>query len=135
VKKSIKAKIYKYMTSSALGLLVVWYYVHSRWTPELTIAEQLCILCDAFTLPGVFYTLSAVLCSIENAGGLDTISYLMSFVPRMLIPGIMGEPKNLLDYVEERKAKRKKGYHFLYVVGFLFLGIALVFLVLFFRAS
>ncbi len=135
MKKSIKANIYKYMTGFALGGLAAWYYANSRWNAELTQAEQLCILCDAFSLPGLFITLSAMLCSINYSGGLDTVAYLMSWLPRMIAPGAFGEPKHLLDFVEERRAKRKKGYGFLYVVGLIFLGIALVFLVLFYRAS
>lgn len=131
MKKSIKANIYKCVMASAVGLLVVWYYTSSRWTDELTIAEQYCILCDAFTLPGLFITLFAILCSINYSGGLDTVAYLMSYLPRVIAPGAFGEPKRLLDFVEERREKRKKGYGFLYVVGFIFLGIAIIFLILF----
>lgn len=135
MKKSLKANVYKCVTATAVGLLVVWYYVSSRWNDELTTLEQLCILCDAFTLPGVFMTLFGVLCTVNYSGGLDTLAYLVSFLPRIFAPGAFGEPQHLLDFVEERRAKRKKGYGFLYVVGPIFLVIALVFLVLYFRAS
>ena len=135
MKKSLKANIYKILTASALGALAAWYYGTSRWNEDLTTVEQLTILCDAFTLPGLFMTCTAILCSINNSGGLDTLAYLMSWLPRVIAPGAFGEPKHLLDFVEERRAKRKKGYGFLYVVGLGFMAIALVFLVLYFRAS
>lgn len=135
MKKSTKANIYKCMIALALGGLVAWYYITSRWSDALTQAEQMCILCDAFSLPGTFMFLSGVLCSVNYSGGLDTIAYLMSWLPRVIAPGAFGEPKHLLDFVEERRAKRKKGYGFLYLVGLFFLVIAIVFLVLFYRAS
>lgn len=133
--KSFKANFGKILTATAIGLLAAWYYGSSRWTEELTVAEQMTILCDAFTLPGLFMTLSAMLCSVNYSGGLDTLAYLMTWLPRIIAPGAFGEPMHLLDFVEERRAKRKKGYGFLYAVGLFFLAIALVFLVLFFRAS
>ena len=134
MKKSSKVNFYKCMSAFALGGLVAWYYANSRWSDDLSQSEMLCILCDAFSLPGMFMTLSALLCSINYSGGLDTVAYLMSWLPRIIAPGAFGEPKHLYDFVEERRAKRTKGYGFLYVVGLIFLGIALVFLFLFYRA-
>ena len=135
MKKSTQVNIYKIASALSLGGLAALYYIYSRWNDALTQAEAMCILCDAFSLPGMFMTLIAMLCSINYSGGLDTVAYLLSWLPRMIAPGVMGEPKHLIDFVEERRAKRKKGYGFLYVVGFIFLGISLVFLVLFYRAS
>ena len=134
MRKSTKANIYKCMIAASSGLLLAWFYTNSRWSDELTTAEQLCILCDAFSLPGIFMTLAAMLCSINYSGGLDTIAYLMSWIPRSFAPGLFGEPMHLVDYVEDRRSKRKKGYGFLYIVGLIFLAVALVFLVLFYRA-
>ena len=39
-----------------------------------------------------------------------------------------------LDYVEERREKRVKGYSFLFIIGGSLLAISLVFLVLFYMA-
>ena len=94
--------------------------------------EQYRVLCDAFTIPGALMVMVALLLSLNNLGALDTLMYLLSYLPRMLAPGAFGEPEKLIDYVEHRREKRGKGFGFLYVVGFLFLGIAIVFLVLFY---
>ncbi len=135
MRKSTKANIYKCVIASAVGLLFVWYYLSSRWTEDLSTLDQLRVVCDAFTLPGIFMILFAMLCSINYSGGLDTLAYLMTFIPRIFAPAAFGEPQHLLDFVEERRSKRKKGYGFLYVVGSIFLVIALVLLALYFRAS
>lgn len=99
----------------------------------MTPVLQYRVLCDAFTIPGAMMVLFGMLMSLNNLGALDTIAYLMSFLPRIIAPGAFGEPEKLIDYVERRREKRTKGYGFLYIVGFLYLGIAIIFLVLFYR--
>ena len=111
---------------------MTWWYINSRWSAELPLVEQYRVLCDAFSIPGIMMVLFGALFSLNNLGALDTIAYLMSYIPRMIAPGAFGEPQQLIDFVESRRAKRSKGYGFLYVVGFIFLGIALVFLYLFY---
>jgi hypothetical protein len=99
----------------------------------MELVEQYRVLCDAFSIPGILMVLFAMLFSLNNLGALDTIAYLMSFLPRMIAPGAFGEPEKLIDFVENRRQKRSKGYGFLYIVGFIFLGIAIVYLVLFYK--
>ena len=130
--KSAKTNLLKYLITTAIGLFMTWLYISSRWMEGLSLSEKYCILCDGFSIPGMLLVLSGVLMWVDAAGGMDTIAYLMSFLPRMIAPGAFGEPEQLLDYVEARRAKRTKGYGFLYIVGFIFLGIAIVFLVLFY---
>lgn len=129
--KSLKANILKYSSAFATGILIVWFYISSRWSGDLTLSEKYCILCDAFTLPGAFMCLFALLITMNNLGALDSLAYLMSFIPRIFAPGVFGEQEKYLDFVEARREKRMKGYGFLYIVGGIFLGIAIVFLVLF----
>lgn len=133
MRKSHKVLIYKYLSGFAAGGLMAWMYLSSRLNDQLLPAERYCVLCDAFSLPGLLLLSVAILMSINNAGGLDTLAYLMSFLPRIIAPGAFGEPEKLLDFVEKRRQKRKKGYGFLYVVGLVYLGIALYFLVQFYK--
>jgi len=133
VSKSIKANIYKFLTSIGICGLMTWFYVSSKWAEGLTQSEKYCILTDGFSLPGLLLLCVAILMSISNAGGLDTLAYLMSYIPKMLVPGLLGEPDKLVDFVEKRRQNRKKGFGFLYIVGILFLGISLIFLYLFYQ--
>ena len=131
--KSIKANIYKFLTATGICGLMTWLYITSKWSEQLSQSEKYCILVDGFSLPGLLLLCVAILMSIDNAGGLDTIAYLMSYIPKMIMPGLLGEPDKLLDFVEKRREKRKKGFGFLYIVGILFLAISMVFLYLFYQ--
>lgn len=132
MRKSLKVNILRCLSAAAVGGAVAWWYANSRWEADMTQLLQYRVLCDAFTIPGAMMVLFAMLFSLNNLGALDTIAYLMSFLPRMITPGAFGEPEKLIDYVEHRREKRTKGYGFLYIVGFIFLGIAIYYLVLFY---
>ena len=133
MRKSRKVMILRCLSAAAVGGAVAWFYGTSRWQEEMELVEQYRVLCDAFSIPGILMVLFALLFSLNNLGALDTIAYLMSFLPRMIAPGAFGEPQKLIDFVENRRQKRSKGYGFLYIVGFIFLGIAIVYLVLFYK--
>ena len=125
--------ILRCLSAAAVGGAVFWFYGTSRWQEDMALVEQFRVLCDAFSIPGIMMVLFAMLFSLNNLGALDTIAYLMSFLPRMIAPGAFGEPEKLIDFVENRRMKRSKGYGFLYIVGFIFLGIAIYYLVLFYK--
>lgn len=133
MRKSRKVMILRCLSAAAVGGAVAWFYGTSRWQEEMELVEQYRVLCDAFSIPGILMVLFAMLFSLNNLGALDTIAYLMSFLPRMIAPGAFGEPEKLIDFVENRRQKRSKGYGFLYIVGFIFLGIAIYYLVLFYK--
>lgn len=133
MRKSRKVMILRCLSAAAVGGAVAWLYGNSRWQEEMELVEQYRVLCDAFSIPGIMMVLFAMLFSLNNLGALDTIAYLMSFLPRMIAPGAFGEPEKLIDFVENRRMKRSKGYGFLYIVGFIFLGIAIYYLVLFYK--
>ena len=132
MRKSIKAMLLRCLSAAAVGGAVAWMYGTSRWEEEMELVLQYRVLCDAFSIPGIMMILFALLFSLNNLGALDTIAYLMSFLPRMIAPGAFGEPQKLYDFVETRRQKRSKGYGFLYIVGFIFLGIAIFYLVKFY---
>ena len=132
MRKSIKVRILRCLSAAAVGGAVAWLYGTSRWGEDMALVEQYRVLCDAFSIPGIMMVLFAMLFSLNNLGALDTIAYLMSFLPRMIAPGAFGEPEKLIDFVENRRLKRTKGYGFLYIVGFIFLGIAVFYLVKFY---
>lgn len=132
MRRSRKVSILRCLSAAAVGGAVAWLYANSRWEADMEPVLQYRVLCDAFTIPGAMMVLFAMLFSLNNLGALDTIAYLMSFLPRMLAPGAFGEPEKLIDYVERRREKRTKGYGFLYIVGFIFLGFAVYYLVKFY---
>ena len=132
MRKSSKVNLLRCLSAASVGGAVAWLYANSRWEVDMPQLLQYRVLCDAFTIPGAMMVLFGMLMSLNNLGALDTIAYLMSFLPRMLAPGAFGEPEKLIDFVERRREKRAKGYGFLYIVGFIFLGIAIYYLVRFY---
>lgn len=132
MRKSLKVKILRYLSVAATGGLVAWWYGTSRWEEGMELVLQYRVLCDAFSIPGIMMVLLAALLTLNNLGALDTIVYLLSYLPRAIAPAAFGEPEKLLDFVERRRQKRAKGFGFLYIVGFIFLGIAIFYLVKFY---
>lgn len=133
--KSMRSKIMKYVSAVVIGLAMVYYYASSRDIGALESVEQYHILCDAFTLPGLFMVLCGLLVSMNNVGALDTISYAFHYLLHTFLPVAFGEGESYLDYVEARREKRVKGYGFLFVVGLVFMAVAVIFLFLYFSAS
>lgn len=132
MRRSLRTNLIRCLSAASVGSMVTWFYINSRWTEELAQVDQYRVLCDAFSIPGILMVLFGMLFSLNNLGALDTIAYLMSFLPRMIAPGAFGEPEKFYDYVEGRRTKRTKGYGFLYIVGFSFLAVAMVFMYLFY---
>ena len=124
--------ILRCLSALAVGGAVAWLYATSRWEEEMELVQQYRVLCDAFSIPGMMMVLFAMLFTLNNLGALDTIAYLMSYLPRAIAPAAFGEPEKLLDFVERRRGKRTKGYGFLYIVGFFFLAFAIYYLVMFY---
>ena len=132
--KSAKTKLLRYLVTTTIGLLIAWLYISSRWVEGLSLSEKYCILCDGFSIPGLLLFLSGVLLWVDYSGGMDTLAYLMSYIPKMLLPGAFGEPEKLYDFVENRRQNRRKGHGFLMMIGLGFLAVAFVFLALFYSA-
>lgn len=131
------ANLLKYGIAVVVGLMLAYTYVSFRVEElrdlaALPAVDRYLILCDAFTIPGVTIFLSGVLMSISNAGGLDGVSYVVGNAVKMLIPGKAAHMEKYKDYLERKRAKRVKGYGFLYVVGIFFLVLAGISMALFY---
>ena len=126
-----KANLIKSGIVSAVGILVVILFVSSSDFGAQATMDKYKILCDAFTIPGLLMLMFAAMLSISNEGGLDGVSYLVKQGFRMLtFRGISQE--KYLDYVQHRRENRLTGYGFLYIVGAVFMAVALIFLALFY---
>ena len=126
-----KANLIKSGIVTVVGILVVILFVSSSDFGAQTTVDKYKILCDAFTIPGLLMLMFAAMLSISNEGGLDGVSYLVKQGFRMLtFRGISQE--KYLDYVQHRRENRLTGYGFLYIVGAVFMAVALIFLALFY---
>ena len=136
---TLKTNLLKYGTTCAVGILMVWLYF---WMRVESLSELMMLkpvelyqmICDAFTVPGMIIPLMGCMVWLSNEGALDGVSYAVSFAIRMLIPG-MGGHERYGDYLERKRANRVKGYGFLFIVGGVFLAVALTFLALYYFVS
>lgn len=89
-------------------------------------------LTDAFTIPGALFILFGLLVFLTNKGSLNAIGWSLKRFFLMFIPGMGSKAQE--TYKEYRERKRPlEGYEFLYVVGFLFLAVGIIFLILFYN--
>ena len=132
----LKKNLTKYGISLSLALLMAYAFVAMRVDFENPGATKLVdwylILCDAFTVPGLLFTMFGCFVSLSNQGAMDGLGYVAANAIKMLIPGGALETERYKEYLERRRANRLRGYGFLYVVGLGCLAISGVFMVLFY---
>ena len=127
----------KYAVTIGVCLLMAVLYFFSKVpmadmkaTPMVEIARN---LSDACMIPGMFTLMLGLLFWVSAQGALDGVGYLVSFIPKILIPGRRKTIEKYADYVERKKKDRKTGFGFLCVVGAGFVVLSLIFLGLFYR--
>ena len=132
----LKKNLIKYGISVSLALLMAYAFVALRVDfehPEETVLmDWYRILCDAFTVPGLLFTMFGCFVSLSNQGAMDGLGYVAANAIKMLIPGGAMKMERYKEYLERRRANRVKGYGFLYVVGLGCMAIAGVFMALFY---
>ena len=128
-----KKSIVKNALALIAGLGMVYAYIAPRDLASQTLIEQYHILCDAFTLPGMFMTLLGLMILMGNLGALDALSYAVHYLLHTFIP-LLGKGKSYIDYVMERREHRLHGYGFLFVVGLLLTAVGVVYLMLYLNA-
>ena len=128
-----KSVILKYGCAVMIGGSMTAVYLLTRDFAGAELAERYRMLCDAFTIPGIVLMLCGVLVWLSNAGSFTGIGYSMHYLFSHLIPG-MGLKQETYGEYYDRHQKKLTGYGFLFHVGAVFMVIALVFYVLFYRA-
>lgn len=127
-----KSNLLKYGITIAVCIIMSLFYIILRDFPQQELAENYRILCDSFTVPGVLALLSGALIAVTNEGALDGITYACGTAFKALLPGGRLKIEKYYDYVQRKKEKRIKGYGFLFVVGGVWMALALLFMILFY---
>ena len=114
------------------GAITVRSILHLRGFQAAQGSARLCILADAFTVPGVVMTMLGVMVLLSRGGAFDGLSYAASYAWRMLIPGRSGTMyQSYREHVQQRANRNKNECGFLFCVGGVFLLTACVFTALF----
>lgn len=134
-KKKLLTTLIKYACCIIPGAIISWLVLDQHgYSSALSDVERYRILCDAFTIPGVILIMAGALVWISNLGGFDGLSYSLKIALKRLLPfGSVEKPEKYFDYVERRKGKRLKGYHFIFITGIGFLALALFFMFRFYQ--
>lgn len=127
-----KTNLLKYGICAAVCIVLSLFYILVRDFFEQELVEKFRTLCDAFTVPGVLAILSGTLIAVTNEGALDGISYACGTAFKALLPGGRLKTEKYYDYVQRKKEKRVKGYGFLFVIGGIWMALALIFMILFY---
>ncbi len=128
-----KKGIRKYVITILISIVFTVTYILQREFPAEELAETMRILCDAFTVPGVLLVMSGALVFVINAGGLDSMGYLSTFIVRAFVPTkAVKREESYYDYIQRVRKRPIRKYGFLFVVGSVDLVFALVFLILYY---
>ena len=114
----------------------MYLYISLREFPAESAAENYRMLADAFTIPGLLFIMFGALLWAAGKGALDGIGYALGYALRALLPGgRFVKEGTFAEYLEEKKAKRKKAaaYSFLFFTGVAFLIVSGVFIYLFYK--
>lgn len=132
--KTVKSLLRKYLIAFFFGGLLAYFYVSQRDFAAAELMEKYRILCDAFTIPGMMMILIGLLIAVSNEGAFDGLLYAVTYAAKALIPfGRQNGHEKYADYVERKREKRVSGYGFMFISGAVFMVVAMVFLILFYR--
>ena len=130
-----KTRLIKYGLSFSFTGAVVWFHIWlNGGFAGLEAVSRYHMLCDAFTIPGLLELMIGALFALTNAGSLDGLGYVVSTGLSALVPGKrLKRQERFYDYVQRKKAKRVKGYGFILITGAIAMGLALLFLYLYYQ--
>lgn len=125
-----KSLLTKYLICFGVALLIAMAVVWIKGFFTDSLAVNLQILSDAFSVSGLLLTLFAGMMYVSGEGALLGIGYIMRYVVQTFIP--MGR-KNQESYADYRARKlgqtKKSADHCILVAGLVFLSIGIVFTV------
>lgn len=130
-----RGKLLKYGIGFGVCALITAAYAVGYGVGSLSLLDTFRVLCDAFTVPGIFAILIGLLLWVTGEGVFDGIGYVVSVAVKALIPGGRNTTETYFDYVERKKASRSQkisGYGFLFVIGLVWMAVAFVFYGLFY---
>ncbi|MBR5712003.1 MAG: DUF3899 domain-containing protein [Lachnospiraceae bacterium] len=133
---SRRAKLIPYAVTTVIAALMAFgVYLTRGVTDASTDADRYRALCDSFTVPGVLLLAFGALLWVAGEGALVGVTWLVKNAILMLIPGKALDRVSYAEYLAEHQAKKKGPHVCIFVVGAVFVLIAVVFLMLYNNAA
>ena len=122
-----------WLISFGIAAAVFVIFVLSRHIFEKTDPKEIyTILCDGFFVPGAFYTCIGILSFCAQGGFFDIFAYGIKSLGVLLTPFRKPEKQmKYFEYKEMKKATRQKTKPCILITGLVFLGLAVVCLLLY----
>lgn len=134
----LKKKLLKYGVTAGVGALMALITMNNYGLFAATEWKVISrILADAFTIPGMLFILVGCLVWVSGDGFFDGISYALSYTVKLLVPGTEKKMPQYADYIAMKAEKREKNqfsFAFLFIVGGIYLLIAIIFIILYYSA-
>ena len=131
--KELKTQLIKYGVTVLAGALAVWGVLRLEDYREcVSDADRYRVLCDGFSVPGVLMIMFGALVKLSEEGALDGVSWAMGNLFKSLIPGMSMKKEPYDEYVARKHGEKAGGkILFLFLTGFAFAAVALIFLLLY----
>lgn len=129
-----KKTIIKYSVGTLVALAIFLLVISLRDIYVVKEKKEIYrILSDGFTYPGIIFLCGGFLVFVSNRGIFNGIGYALKWFFIKLIPFSKKEHETYGDYLEKRKFV--KSYYFLYIIGGVFLIMAIIFIILFYTTN
>ena len=130
----MKKKLLQYGITAVVGALIALWVMNIEGMFLLIGAGApgaiLSILCDAFFVPGILLVLFGALMWVANTGFFDSLGYALRTAAHMFLPFMKTERKSYYDYKTEKADKRGSTPYFMFIVGVVYMVLAVVFLLI-----
>ena len=119
-------KIYKYLITIAIGLLIAGWVAFSKDLFAQTEPFKIFhILCDSFFVPAILITGMGALVFVSNEGAFDGLTYAVSSFVNIFRKEKRENLATYYDY-KQSKGERNHGFGFMLICGLLFLAVSLI---------
>ena len=126
--------IYLVEIAVATGLVFVFLSIRDVFTIPVDQVTLYRYLADAFTIPGVLFIMLGLLIILSVHGAFIGLGYVFRRMGRVLLPFIFKKDMTYGEYLDSRKEKQKSAQSIsFFIVGTVFLIVAIVFIVLFYQ--
>lgn len=131
-----KERLIKYGLAIVFLVAVLYYHVSScGGLAKLTPAERYLVLCDGLSIPAMIEIMIGCLFALLKSGILDGLFYAFSSVSgRIRSKKEPKKPETYAEYVKRKRENRTQGYGFLFITGAAAIGVALIFMYLYYQA-
>lgn len=128
MKQKVISLVKKYGITFALMGLFTWSILASRgYSSDMSQADKLFHLGDAFFVPGIVVVLFGALVWVSTTGFFDALSYGAMFAIHALLPFTRrGDNEKYYDYKVRKDEKRAKGYGFIFICGAIYLLVGII---------